>query len=204
MTRHGEPSSRLSQSITSTTLGCLSREITSASRRNRATRSSSRALSDTTTRDAERVERTVSALDHVRASAARSADDSAAMEQVTLRAAREAAEVGAAVREMAAALQTIIRRTAIVTELASETSLLALNASLEAARAVLDHTFEKLGLPRVRAGANPANPASWRILERLGFVRQGLVHTPVEDLYTYVVTREEWRVASAPAVAESE
>jgi methyl-accepting chemotaxis protein len=100
--------------------------------------SSSRALSDTTTRDAERVERTVSALDHVRASAARSAEDSAAMEQVTLRAAREAAEVGAAVREMAAALQTIIRRTAIVTELASETSLLALNASIEAARAA-DH-----------------------------------------------------------------
>ena len=100
--------------------------------------SSSRALSDTTTRDAERVERTLSALDQVRASAARSAEDSTAMEQVTLRAAREAAEVGAAVREMAAALQTIIRRTAIVTELASETSLLALNASIEAARAA-DH-----------------------------------------------------------------
>ena len=100
--------------------------------------SSSRALSDTTTRDAERVERTVSALDHVRESAARSAEDSASMEQVTLRAAREAAEVAAAVREMGAALQTIIRRTAIVTELASETSLLALNASIEAARAA-DH-----------------------------------------------------------------
>jgi methyl-accepting chemotaxis protein len=100
--------------------------------------SSSRALSETTTRDAERVERTVSALDEVRAAAVRSAEDSAAMREVTLRVAREAAEVSAAVREMAAALQTIIRRTAIVTELASETSLLALNASIEAARAA-DH-----------------------------------------------------------------
>jgi methyl-accepting chemotaxis protein len=97
--------------------------------------SSSRDLSESTARDAERVERTVSTLDDVRASAARSAEDSVAMEQVTLRAAREAVEVGAAVREMAAALQTIIRRTAIVAELASETSLLSLNASIEAARA---------------------------------------------------------------------
>ena len=63
---------------------------------------SSRDLSESTARDAERVERTVSTLDDVRASAARSAEDSVVMEQVTLRAAREAVEVGAAVREMAA------------------------------------------------------------------------------------------------------
>ena len=100
--------------------------------------SSSRDLSESTARHAERVERTVSTLDDVRASAARSAEDSIAMEQVTLRAAREAVEVGAAVREMAAALQTIVRRTAIVAELASETALLSLNASIEAARAA-DH-----------------------------------------------------------------
>lgn len=100
--------------------------------------SSSRHLSESTARDAERVERTVSTLDEVRASAARSAEDSAAMEQVTLRAAREAVEVGGAVREMAAALQTIVSRTAIVAELASETALLSLNASIEAARAA-DH-----------------------------------------------------------------
>ena len=100
--------------------------------------SSSRDLSESTARDAERVERTVATLDDVRASAARSAEDSVAMEHVTLRAAREAGEVGASVREMAAALQTIVRRTAIVAELASETSLLSLNASIEAARAA-DH-----------------------------------------------------------------
>ena len=99
---------------------------------------SSRDLSDSTTRHADHVERTVATLDEVRASAARSAADSVAMEQVTLRAAREAVEVSAAVREMAAALQTIVRRTAIVAELASETSLLSLNASIEAARAA-DH-----------------------------------------------------------------
>lgn len=99
---------------------------------------SSRDLSESTTRHAEHLERTVSTLDEVRASAARSAEDSVAMEQATLRAAREAVDVGKAVREMAAALQTIVRRTAIVAELASETSLLSLNASIEAARAA-DH-----------------------------------------------------------------
>ena len=100
--------------------------------------SSSRDLSESTTRHAEHLERTVATLGDVRASAARSAEDSIAMEQATLRAAREAVDVGAAVREMAAALQTIVRRTAIVAELASETSLLSLNASIEAARAA-DH-----------------------------------------------------------------
>jgi methyl-accepting chemotaxis protein len=100
--------------------------------------SSSRDLSESTTRHAEHLERTVATLDDVRASAARSAEDSVTMEQATLRAAREAVGVGAAVREMAAALQTIVRRTAIVAELASETSLLSLNASIEAARAA-DH-----------------------------------------------------------------
>ncbi len=57
--------------------------------------------------------------------------------------------------------------------------------ALEAARAVLDHATATLGLPRVVAAANPANQASWRILERLGMRRTGAMRTEIEDLWLY-------------------
>jgi RimJ/RimL family protein N-acetyltransferase len=60
----------------------------------------------------------------------------------------------------------------------------------EALTAVLRHAFLTLGLPRLTAGANPANPASWRVLERAGFRRTGLVHTEIEDLYAYELSSE--------------
>ena len=43
----------------------------------------------------------------------------------------------------------------------------------EAARALVDHAFAAMGAHRVVAQCNPANPASWRLLERIGFVREG-------------------------------
>jgi RimJ/RimL family protein N-acetyltransferase len=45
----------------------------------------------------------------------------------------------------------------------------------EAARAVLGHGFETLGLERVVAGVKPANTASVRVLEKIGLVRQGSI-----------------------------
>jgi RimJ/RimL family protein N-acetyltransferase len=39
----------------------------------------------------------------------------------------------------------------------------------EAARAVVDHAFEDLGLDRLEAGARVSNPASRRVLEKCGF-----------------------------------
>ena len=39
----------------------------------------------------------------------------------------------------------------------------------EAARAVIDHAFEDLGLERLEAGARVSNPASRRVLEKCGF-----------------------------------
>jgi RimJ/RimL family protein N-acetyltransferase len=39
----------------------------------------------------------------------------------------------------------------------------------EAARAVIDHAFEGLGLERLEAGARVSNPASRRVLEKCGF-----------------------------------
>jgi RimJ/RimL family protein N-acetyltransferase len=43
----------------------------------------------------------------------------------------------------------------------------------EAARAFVDHAFKEMGVHRVVANCNPANVASWRVLEKIGFVREG-------------------------------
>jgi [ribosomal protein S5]-alanine N-acetyltransferase len=43
----------------------------------------------------------------------------------------------------------------------------------EAARALVDHAFAEMGAHRVIAQCDPANVASWRVLERIGFVREG-------------------------------
>lgn len=43
----------------------------------------------------------------------------------------------------------------------------------EAVAAALDHAFGALGLHRVEADVDPGNAASLRLLERLGFVREG-------------------------------
>ena len=43
----------------------------------------------------------------------------------------------------------------------------------EAARALVDFGFRTLGLHRVGADCDPANVASWRVLEKLGMRREG-------------------------------
>ena len=45
----------------------------------------------------------------------------------------------------------------------------------EAATAVIDHAFATLRLNRLEADIDPRNTASARLLERLGFVREGLL-----------------------------
>lgn len=53
----------------------------------------------------------------------------------------------------------------------------------EALRLALAHAFGALALNRVEADVDPRNTASWRLLERLGFTREGLL-------------RERWRVGN--------
>jgi RimJ/RimL family protein N-acetyltransferase len=43
----------------------------------------------------------------------------------------------------------------------------------EAVRALVGHAFAAMGAHRVIANCNPANPASWHVLENAGFVREG-------------------------------
>ena len=63
----------------------------------------------------------------------------------------------------------------------------------EACRAVIDYGFEEMGLIRIEARCQLTNPASARVLEKIGMRRQravrGRVHSkaPEEDFWLYAI-----------------
>lgn len=69
----------------------------------------------------------------------------------------------------------------------------------EATAQLLDVAFNELGLHRVRACCVPANPASARVLEKLGMRREGYqlrnlkIQGQWEDSFLYAILAEEWR-----------
>ena len=69
----------------------------------------------------------------------------------------------------------------------------------EAVGALLDHAFEAWNLHRVEADIDPRNQASARLLERLGFQREGLLRErwivggEISDTAWYGLLRREWR-----------
>ncbi|MFC0006851.1 GNAT family N-acetyltransferase [Micromonospora siamensis] len=69
----------------------------------------------------------------------------------------------------------------------------------EAARALLGWAFDTLELNRVQAEVDTRNAASGRVLEKLGFVREGtlredcVVNGDVSDSWVYGLLRREWR-----------
>jgi RimJ/RimL family protein N-acetyltransferase len=69
----------------------------------------------------------------------------------------------------------------------------------EAARAVLGWAFDTLDLNRVQAEADTRNVASARVLQKLGFVREGtlredcVVDGEVSDSWVFGLLRREWR-----------
>lgn len=68
----------------------------------------------------------------------------------------------------------------------------------EAARAIADFGFRDLGLNRIIANHFTRNPASGRVLEKIGMKKEGLLRQHVyksgvfEDLITYGLLREDW------------
>jgi [ribosomal protein S5]-alanine N-acetyltransferase len=72
----------------------------------------------------------------------------------------------------------------------------------EAAAAVLQWAFDTLELNRVQAETDTRNTASARVLEKLGFVREGtlredcVVNGDVSDSWVYGLLRREWRPVS--------
>jgi ribosomal-protein-alanine N-acetyltransferase len=74
----------------------------------------------------------------------------------------------------------------------------------EAAGALMDYGFNSLGLHRIHADTNTGNLAAWRIMERLGMRREGLLRGAAHeegkwvDRYVYGMLADEWRDAGAP------
>lgn len=73
--------------------------------------------------------------------------------------------------------------------------------TLEAARTVVDWGFERYGLHKVYARADLRNSQSWRVMEKLGMAREGVLRGHekprdeyVDDVY-YGVLRAEWERA---------
>ena len=68
----------------------------------------------------------------------------------------------------------------------------------EAAGAVVDHGFRDLALHRIWASCLPENPASARVLEKLGFRREGVLRENLRiqgewrDSYLYGLLADEW------------
>ena len=54
----------------------------------------------------------------------------------------------------------------------------------EAAQKVIDYMFQEVGIKKILTGAAIANPASWRLMEKLGFKR--LTHQNKFVKYTFV------------------
>ncbi len=69
----------------------------------------------------------------------------------------------------------------------------------ETAHAVLRWAFGALDLNRVQAGADTRNVASARVLEKVGFVREGtlredrVVDGEVSDSWVFGLIRRQWR-----------
>jgi RimJ/RimL family protein N-acetyltransferase len=80
----------------------------------------------------------------------------------------------------------------------------------EAARSVLQWAFDTLDLNRVQAETDTRNAASARVLEKLGFLREGtlredcVVNGVVSDSWVYGLLRRQWHASSAPSARASE
>jgi len=72
----------------------------------------------------------------------------------------------------------------------------------EALRLAIAHAFDVLELARIEADVDPRNEASWRLLERLGFRREALLHDrcrrgdEVGDAAIYGLLRADWDPSS--------
>jgi RimJ/RimL family protein N-acetyltransferase len=74
----------------------------------------------------------------------------------------------------------------------------------EAGRALLQWAFDTLDVNRIHGEADTRNRASARVLEKLGFAREGtlredcVVNGDVSDTWVYGLLRREWRPSSEP------
>jgi ribosomal-protein-alanine N-acetyltransferase len=80
----------------------------------------------------------------------------------------------------------------------------------EALRALLDYGFHVLGLNRIEADIDPRNIASARVLEKLGFRKEGymserwIVQGEPADTVWYGLLRRHWDTLSGPSDANQQ
>ena len=81
----------------------------------------------------------------------------------------------------------------------------------EAASAVIDWGFSQRGLSRISSHADLRNRRSWRVMEKLGMVREGVSRSkrkdprpghPRIDFVYYALLREQWEQSAAAALVE--
>ena len=78
---------------------------------------------------------------------------------------------------------------------------------LRALPSVFQFAFERLDLRRIEADADPRNAASIRVLERLGFQREGLLREryiqlgEVQDAMFFGLLRRDWDARTAPPIS---
>ncbi len=71
----------------------------------------------------------------------------------------------------------------------------------EAARAVIEWAFSEFALAKISARADLSNTQSWRVMEKLGMRREGILRSELPnpsvpdsrvDMVVYAILREEW------------
>jgi methyl-accepting chemotaxis protein len=97
--------------------------------------STAQQMSQGATEQAASAEEVSSSVEELAATIKQNTDNSLATEQISRKAASDAAQGGAAVGEAVAAMKVIVGKIDIINEIARQTNLLALNAAIEAARA---------------------------------------------------------------------
>jgi len=76
----------------------------------------------------------------------------------------------------------------------------------EAVAALIGFGFERLGLRRIEADSDPRNGASIRLLEKLGFVREGYMRErweidgEIQDAVCFGLLRREWPRPFGPGI----
>jgi RimJ/RimL family protein N-acetyltransferase len=86
--------------------------------------------------------------------------------------------------------------------LVGEKALWGRGYATEAVQAVASHAFGPLGLRRIEAGAYASNPASIRVLEKVGFRREGVLREHVVrgagfiDEIAFGLLRRDWMDAT--------
>jgi methyl-accepting chemotaxis protein len=97
--------------------------------------SSSQQLSQGANEQAASVEETSSSIEEITATIRQNADNASQTEKIAVKSANDAKEGGEAVKQTVKAMKEIADKTSIIQEIARQTNLLSLNASIEAARA---------------------------------------------------------------------